>query len=61
MAAQPVNPLAKPASSILGFGNNPSDELENELAQRRKKALDAANLGGSMPSQMLMGAPPGAP
>ena len=54
-AAQPINPLSRPASSILGFGGNPAEELQSELAERRRKALEAARLGGNSPSDLLMG------
>lgn len=59
MAAQPPNPLANPPSSILAGLTNPGDELKQQLAERRKKAMQAANLDSGGVSQLLMGMPSG--
>ena len=56
MAAQPINPLSRPAASILGFQGNPSEELKNDLAERRKKAMLAARLQGGV-GDLLAGNP----
>ena len=45
------------ASDALGF-TRPDAELQRELADRRKKALDAARLSQGGISQLLMGAGP---
>lgn len=54
MAAAPPNPLAKGAvSATLGIGADPADELKNDLAQRRKKALQGMANGNGMVSRYL--------
>lgn len=47
MAATPINPLSRPASSILGFDANPADELQRQLAERKKKVMQAAQMRAS--------------
>lgn len=61
MAVAPPNPLMRPIAATMGVGANPADELKDNLADRRKKILDAARMGGGTVSQLLMGNPSAAP
>lgn len=47
-----LNPLSAPAATILGYGPDLSDQLRKELAERQKKAMNAARLSGT-PGQLL--------
>jgi len=47
-------------SQNLGFGDNPSQELQDELARRKKKLSQASQVGDNgIVSQYLFAQPPG--